>query len=139
MRVKDSRKLRMVALFAPLALMLIAGCGSGSALNPVFQPQVANNPDNFQFQSTGVQNVTQTLQYTWSDSGTHASINQATTVSAGSAVLTIQDAKGATVFSGDLKANGTFTSVAGQAGNWTIVLVLSNYSGTLNFRVQMAP
>ncbi len=139
MRVKDSRKLRMVALFAPLALMLIAGCGSGSALNPVFQPQVANNPDNFQFQSTGVQNVTQTLQYTWSDSGTHASINHATTVSAGSAVLTIQDAKGATVFSGDLKANGTFTSVAGQAGNWTIVLVLSNYSGTLNFRVQMAP
>ncbi len=139
MKAKSSRKLRMVVLSAPLMLMLIAGCGSGSALNPVFQPQVANNPDNFQFQSTAVQNVTQNLQYTWSDSGTHASINQATTVSAGSAVLTVQDAKGTAVYTGDLKNNGTFTSIAGQAGNWTIVLALSNYSGTLNFRVQMAP
>jgi hypothetical protein len=129
----------MATLFATLLMLFITGCGSGSALNPVFQPQVANNPDNFQFQSTGVQNVTQNLQYAWSDSGTHASINQATTVSAGSAVVTIQDAKGATVYTGDLKNNGTFTSIAGQAGNWTIVLALSNYSGTLNFRVQMAP
>lgn len=139
MKAKYSRVLRMVALFAPLALMVVAGCGSGSALNPVFQPQVANNPDNFQFQSTGVQNVTQNLQYIWSNSGTHASINQATTVSAGSAVLAIHDANGVTVYTGDLKNNGTFTSIAGQTGNWTILLTLSNYSGTLNFRVQMAP
>jgi hypothetical protein len=125
------------ALF--LALSAVIGCGSGSALSPAFQPQVANNPDNFQFQSTGVQNVSQTLQYTWSNSGTHASINQATTVTAGSAVLSLRDSQGATVYTGDLVNNGTFTSIAGQTGNWTIVLTLSNYSGTLNFRVQMAP
>lgn len=139
MKAKCSRVLRMAALFGSVSLMLVTGCGSGSALNPVFQPQVANNPDNFQFQSTGVQNVTQNLQYTWSNSGTHASINQATTVAAGAAVLALRDATGATVYTGDLKNNGTFTSIAGQTGNWTIVLTLSNYSGTLNFRVQMAP
>ncbi len=138
MNVSHSRKLRMYILISS-ALLFAVGCGGGNALDPAFQPQVANNPDNFQFQSTGVQNVTQTLQYTWSNSGTHASINQATTVTGGSAVLTLRDANGATVYTGDLVNNGTFTSIAGQTGNWTIVLSLSNYSGTLNFRVQMAP
>lgn len=127
-------------LITATLLMTVIGCGSGNALNPAFQPQVANTPDNFQFQSTGVQNVTQNLQYTWSNSGTHASVNQATTVTAGSTVLTIRDAQGTMVYNSNLAANGTFpTNPAGQAGNWTIVLSLSNYSGTLNFRVQMAP
>lgn len=139
MNVQHSRTVRMTVFFATLVTLLLAGCGGGSALNPAFQPQVANNPDNFQFQSTGVQNVSQALQYTWSNSGTHASINQATTVTGGSAVLSIRDAAGATVYTGDLVNNGTFTSIAGQTGSWTIVLTLSNYSGTLNFRVQMAP
>lgn len=139
MRQGKSRKVRMAGLFVSFLALLIAGCGGGSALNPAFQPQVANNPDNFQFQSTGVQNVTQTLPYTWSDSGTHASINQATTVTGGSATVTVRDALGTTVYAGNLANNGTFGSNAGQAGNWTIVVTLSNYSGTLNFRVQMAP
>lgn len=139
MNAKHSRTLRMAALFA-IFLVLLAGCGGGSALNPAFQPQVANNPDNFQFQSTGVQNVTQILQYTWSNSGTHASVNQATTVGAGSATVQIRDSQGTLVYNSDLALNGTFPSnPTGQAGNWTIVLTLSNYSGTLNFRVQMAP
>lgn len=130
----------MLVLAAASIALSVTGCGGGSALNPAFQPQVANNPDNFQFQSTGVQSVTQTLQYTWSNSGTHASVNQATTVSAGSAMLTIRDSQGTQVYNSDLAINGTFpTNPAGQAGNWTIVLTLSNYTGTLNFRVQMAP
>jgi len=138
--IQHSRTLRMATLFATLLTLFITGCGSGSALNPVFQPQVANNPDNFQFQSTGVQNVTQTLQYTWPNSGTHASVNQATTVTTGSAMLQIRDSQGTVVYNSDLALNGTFpTAPAGQAGNWTILLTLSNYSGTLNFRVQMAP
>jgi len=133
------KALALLALSA-ICLMAIAACGGGSALNPTFQPEVANNPDNFQFQSTGVQNVSQDLSYNWSNSGTHASINQATTVTGGTAQLTVRDAQGTAVYNSDLSANGTFPSnPAGQAGNWTIHLSLSNYSGTLNFRVQMAP
>ncbi len=121
-----------------LALLMFTGCGNGggSALNPQFQPQVANNPDNFQFQSTGVTSVTQTLTYTWQNSGIAATVNQATTVSSGQAVVAIRDKNGTQVYSAGLQNNGTFDTATGVTGNWTIVLTLTNYSGTLNFRVQ---
>jgi len=119
-----------------LTLVVALGCGGGTALNPKFQPQVANNPDNFQFQTTGVTNVTQTLTYQWQDSGTAASINQACSVTGGSAFINLRDANNNLVYSADLKSNGTFTSIAGTAGTWTIEVVLSSVSGTLNFRVQ---
>ena len=116
---------------------MFAGCGGGnSALNSQFQPQVANQQDNFQFQSTGVQNVTQTLTYTWQNTGTAASINQACTAAPGTAFLHLLDAGGNSVYSADLAANGTFSSITGTAGTWTIRVVLTNVNGTLNFRVQ---
>ncbi len=115
----------------------LAGCGGGSsALNPQFQPQVANLQDNFQFQTTGIKNVTQTLTYTWQNSGTGASINQACSVAPGTVFLHLKDASGKAVYSADLAANGTFTSVAGTAGAWTVQVVLTNVTGTINFRVQ---
>lgn len=124
-----------------LLALCVAGCGgsSNSALDPAFQPEVANTTDNFQFQTTGVSNVTQTLRYTWVNTGIRATINQACAITAGTAILNVRDAAGATVYSGDLRANGTFTSVAGQTGNWQIEVVLNNVSGTLNFRVQKTP
>lgn len=115
---------------------LLAGCGGGSALDPKFQPQVNNAADNFQFQSTAVTHVTQTLNYTWQNTGIAANIDQATTVTGGTAVVAIRDAAGVQVYSAGLQSNGTFQSATGQTGNWTIQVVLSNYSGTLNFRAQ---
>ena len=113
------------------------GCGNGgSALNPKFQPQVASQPDNFQFQSTGVTKVTQTLTYPWSNSGIAATVDQASTVTAGQAIVAIKDSAGIQVYSAGLQNNGTFDTATGQTGNWTIIVQLSNYSGTLNFRVQ---
>ncbi len=124
-----------VAIFSPLL-----GCGGGgSVLNPQFQPQVNNAPDNFQFQATAVQGVTQDLSYMWQNSGTAAAVNQATTVTGGQAILTIRDANGNVVYRGDLVNNGTFTTGSGTTGTWTITLSLSNYTGTLNFRVQKTP
>jgi len=131
--------LRMIKLMLCLILAFAAGCGGESALNPAFQPQVANLPDNFQFQSTGVTGVTQTLQYTWQNTGTAASVNQATTVTAGSATLTIRDAAPIQVYSRNLADNGTFDTIAGTSGPWTIQVVLTNMSGTINFRVQKKP
>jgi hypothetical protein len=128
------RPLRMMLMC--LLLVLVAGCGGETALNPAFQPQVSNQPDNFQFQSTGVTGVTQTLQYTWQNTGTTANVNQATTVAAGSATLTIRDASGTQVYTLNLADNGTFATNAGASGDWTIQIVLSSMSGTLNFRVQ---
>lgn len=134
------QNLRKLWAFLFLAVLLVAvqGCGSGgsSSLNPQFQPQVSNLVDNFQFQSTGVTNVTETLTYTWANSGIAATVNQATTVTAGTAVVMIKDANGTQVYSAGLQNNGTFDTATGITGNWQIVVVLSNYSGTLNFRVQ---
>lgn len=119
-------------------LILLAGCGgSNSALNPQFQPQVANATDSFAFQSTGVTGVTQSLHYAWQTTGTAASINQASTVTAGTATVTISDVNGKVVYTGNLVSNGTFTSAAGAGpGTWSIDVALNGYSGTLNFRVQ---
>ena len=131
-----------VAILSVLVATLVAimGCGGkNNVLNPRFQPQVNNAPDNFQFQATGVQGVTQTLNYTWQNTGIAATVNQATTVTAGHAILTIGDANGTQVYMGDLVNNGTFTTTTGITGNWTIRLTLDHYSGTLNFRVQKRP
>lgn len=131
------QRTRMVAVLTWVSFILMAGCGGQSGvLNPQFQPQITNQPDNFQFQATNVTNVTQTLQYTWQNSGTMASVNQATTSTAGTATLTIRDASGTQVYTKDLNANGTFPTTAGTTGAWTIQVVFTNWSGTVNFRVQ---
>ena len=122
-----------------LFVFALAGCGgsNNNALNPQFQPQVANATDTFQFQSTGVTGVTQNLHYGWQTTGTAASTNQASTLTAGTATVTISDANGKVVYTGNLAANGTFVSAAGAGpGLWSIDVALHGYSGTLNFRVQ---
>ena len=126
----------IIASFILLAATF-AGCGGGSALNPQFQPQVTNQADNFQFQTTGITNITQTLTYTWQNSGTLANINQACAITGGTASLTVKDASGNQVYSASLTANGTYmTSPAGTAGAWTITITLNKATGTLNFRAQ---
>ena len=126
-----------VAGFAAL-IALAAACSNSTGPLAPFQPQINNIADDFQFQATGVTNVTWTYTYPWSNSGDSATVNQATTVTAGSAILTITDANGAQVYSQSLSANGTFGMTKGLHGLWTIKVVFTNYSGTVNFRVQKA-
>ena len=122
--------------FAIYAVALAAAAiACNDSLAP-FQPEIANLTDNFQLQATNVRNVTSTLDYTWQNTGTSANVNQATVASAGTATLTIQDGQSAQVYTKDLTANGTFQTSAGSAGAWKIHVVLTNFSGTLNFRVQ---
>ena len=116
---------------------LLAACSSSTSLAP-FQPQINNVADNFQFQATGVTNVTWTYSYMWSNSGDSATVNQATTITGGSATLTISDNNGTQLYSQSLSANGTFGMTKGLHGSWTIKVVFTNYSGTVNFRVQKA-
>src|SRR5512142_2271704 len=89
------------------AAFTVAAACSSSSTGPLapFQPQINNIADNFQFQATGVTNVTWTYTYTWSNSGDSATVNQATTTTAGSATLTILDNNGAQLYSQSLNAN----------------------------------
>ena len=127
----------VLALALSATALLGAACSSNPAapLAP-FEPQINNAPDNFQFQASGVTGVTWTHNYVWSNSGTAASLNQSTTIDAGTAVVTVYDAVGTQVYSQSLSANGTFATAAGVAGNWTIKVTFSAYDGTVNFRVQ---
>lgn len=114
-----------------------AGCGSDNVLGPDNQLEVTNATDNFQLQATALDNVSQTLAYSWEMTGTQANVNQSGTVTAGSATLRITDGAGAEVYNGNLAETGTFqTTAGGSAGTWSIQLSLSGASGTVNFRVQ---
>ena len=77
-----------------------------------------------------------TICWEWSSSAPAVDVNQATTVTAGSATLVVLDAAGSEIYRRDLAENGTFDTGAGDVGDWTVRLNLSRYSGTLNFRLQ---
>jgi len=136
MLIHRSRRAAGIAVLAALALA--AACSNSTGPLAPFQPQIGNAPDNFQFQATGVTNVTWTYSYSWSNSGDSATVNQATTLTAGSATLTISDNNGTQLYSQSLSANGTFGMSKGVHGSWTVKVVFTNYSGTVNFRVQKA-
>jgi hypothetical protein len=119
----------------PVAAAIFAALACSDTLAP-FQPEITNVTDNFQFQATALTNVTTTVQYTWQNSSTAATVNHSSAVTGGTAVLTVKDANGTTVYSGALVASGTPSTSTGVAGAWSIQVGLVNVSGTLNFRVQ---
>lgn len=131
--LKRSLRVPMIA-----ALVFAAACSNSTGPLAPFQPQINNIADNFEFQATNVTGVTWTYTYAWSNSGTTASVNQATTITAGTATVILYDKNGTQMYSQSLSANGTFAAGTGVAGNWTVKVVFSNYSGTVNFRVQKA-
>jgi hypothetical protein len=115
-------------------LLMTTSCGSNST-DP-FNPEVTSATDNFQLQATGLTSTTLTRTYTWTNTGTRATVNHSTTTSAGTAHLTIRDAAGATVYDKALVPSLNEPTTIGASGSWRIELRLTNYSGTVNFRVQ---
>jgi len=101
-----------------------------------FQPEIANVADNFQLQASNVTQVTTTIDYDWSNSGTMATIDKSGVLTAGTAKISLLDKNGTTVATSDLKVTGNETSAIGVSGIWKIRLELSQFNGTLNFRVQ---
>jgi len=85
------------------AFLLLISCSEDNTLNPQFEPEITNNTDSFEFQATGVNNVSQTLIYTWKNTGTQANINQASNITSGSAILKIEDVNGDFVYQKKLK------------------------------------
>ena len=112
----------------------LAAC-SDNSVSPI-DAEVTNATDNFQFQATAVTGVTVTQSYSWSNTGTRATINHSTTTTAGSVQLTVRDAAGNVVYGKALVPSLNEPTAVGTAGTWTVVLTMTNYSGTVNFRVQ---
>ncbi|MHB1193988.1 MAG: hypothetical protein ACYC6F_13180 [Longimicrobiales bacterium] len=131
------RWIRATRYFVLGVVLLVAACGEGAnTIGPENQLEVSNAANTFQWQVTALSNVTQTLNYTWANSGTVANVNQSASVGGGSAQLRVTDASGVQVYARSLAENGTFQTTAGTAGNWTVTVTLSEVNGTLNFRLQ---
>jgi len=127
-----------ISVPALVTLGALAACGGGNVIGPDNQLQVGNAADNFQWQASNLSDVTQTLSYTWTNTGTLAHVDNSSSITGGTATLTIKDAASTQVYSGSLASPSTDTS-AGTAGSWTIEVKLSGVTGTLNFRVQKTP
>jgi hypothetical protein len=123
-----SRRLAIACVLATLV-------ACDDPLSP-FQPEVASAPDNFQAQATGVSNVSATRTYTWSNTGTRATVNHSTTTSGGATRLIIRDAAGTVVYDRALSPSLNEPTAVGTAGAWTIELRFTEYTGTLNFRAE---
>ena len=129
--------LRMIPVAAVTTLLLVAGCGDDPTA-PGIEPQITNLSDAFSYQVSSIQNFTGTYSYSWQNTGTIAKITHASDAGAtGSATLTVRDADGTQVYSGQLVSSGEpLTEPAGVAGDWTIAIVYSDYSDTqVNFGV----
>lgn len=119
-----------------LAAIAFAGCSDANVIGPTNQLEVANNPGTFEWQVSALDQVTQTLTYSWSNTGTEADVNQASSIGDGEASVRITDASGAEVYSRSLSQNGTFPTLTGTTGTWRITVTLDGATGTLNFRVE---
>lgn len=124
----------VVAITACLAVL--PGCGSSPA-SPGVNPEIVNLVDHFSYQVSTIQNHSSTTSFTWSNSGTQATINQSCSVTAGAATLVVLDGTGAQVYARSLADNGTFTTASGTPGTWTIRLVYDGVSATVNFRADV--
>lgn len=129
------KTLRPVALSVAL-MMTIAGCGDSNVIGPDNQLEVTNAQDNFQLQVSALDGVTQTLDYTWQNTGTQATIDVSQAITSGAAMLTITDADGTVVYQEDLADDSDGQTLVGVAGAWGIRLVLDGVNGTFNFRAQ---
>lgn len=119
-----------------LAAIAFAGCSDANVIGPTNQLEVANSPGTFEWQVSALDQVTQTLTYSWSNTGTEADVNQASSIGGGEASVRITDASGAEVYSRSLSQNGTFPTLTGTTGTWRITVTLDGATGTLNFRVE---
>jgi hypothetical protein len=137
--MRDLRVVSSRVVLASLVLALglsVSSCSDNTAPLAAFEPQVSKVADSFSLQATGVTDVTATVSYTWSNSGTRATINHSTTTKSGATVLVIKDAAGTTVYNKALVPSLNEPTAIGVAGNWTVQVSLTRYSGTLNMSAQ---
>jgi hypothetical protein len=129
--------LRRLLAASLLSSALTLGCGSDvNPIGPSNQPQITNATDSFQFQASNLVRVTQTLTYTWANTGTQANVDQSGVITDGTATLIVRDAAGNQVYNRSLRDTGSFTSTSGTSGSWQIEVRLTDVTGTVNFRVQ---
>ena len=135
LRVLENKRTFPALLAA--TLLVAAGCDSGvNLIAPENQLEVTNAVDQFQFQLSALHSVTDRRSYDWENTGEQAKIDISQAITAGSALLTILDADGSVMYSADIAEDSDTNTPTGRSGIWRIEVVLTNATGTFNFRVQ---
>lgn len=116
--------------------LLTAGCDTGPVAP--FHPVITNRSDNFELDATGLSDLTTIVEYVWQNTGSVASVTQASTVISGTATLDLLDGAGNVVYSRSLAESGTFSTDQGTAGPWVVRLALTRVIGTLGFQARKA-
>ena len=119
-----------------LIALAVGACDSANLIGPDNQLEVNAAGDNFQFQVSTLDNVSEDLSYQWENTGTQATVDISQAITGGTALLTITDAAGTVVHQADIGNNNNTDTSVGVAGSWSIDIDLAGATGTINFRVQ---
>lgn len=134
MRGPNRRTSRWITVAS--ALLLAACSDAVTGIGPENQLEVTNAVDQFQFQLTDLNEVTDSRSYQWENTGTQATVDVSQAISGGSAILTIRDAAGTIMYREEIAEDSDGNTAIGVAGTWQIDIVLTDSRGTFNFRVQ---
>ena len=132
----------MKVLYPALAAVVLvaSGCGGKNILtDSQFGAQLTNETDNFVFQASSLDGVTQTIQWTWQNTGTNATVTHSSEINAGSATLTILDSMGQQLYMQPLAPSGMSGLGSGTPGDWIVRLTLTEAHGAIHFTVETAP
>ncbi len=128
-------RIKIITIFISLATMaLISGCHKSSPTDSV-NPEVTNEPGNFEFLLPDVLDASATLSYDWINTNALAAIGHKSNPINGTAIVRIKDAGGTEVYVSDLLESGTEQSAIGVPGTWTITVTLDKFDGTAQFTV----
>ena len=114
--------------------MLVGGCASTSDVSRDLA--VTNDPDHFQIRIGAVENFTHMLEYTWTSTGSVATVIQAGELRNGDAHFEIRDPAGLVIHSKSLRGPGTFITYAGRPGPWRLRVDLVKATGTVDVTVR---
>ena len=108
------------------------GC-DGSPSSPGSRPEITNKPNYFAYQVTGIRNYSGYDFFTWENRGTTVNVEILPAQVSGGALIVVADADGRPVFAERASASGSFPSVEGTPGWWTVRLYYASFTGTVTF------
>lgn len=121
-----------------LAVLLTSGCRSERLAGPELEPVVVNEVDHFELEAAGIAGVTETLEYTWMNTGATADVERLSSLTAGSGTVTMFDDAGDQMVDTGILEDGSSptSSGSGAPGAWRIRVELRDVTGTVSFRVR---
>jgi hypothetical protein len=127
------------ATVAVLALLTACLDSIVRELEPDNQQELVNEPDSLRFTAVDLRNVNDKEIFTWTNTGTRASVLHRTFIHHGYGILVIEDATGVQVDSTILQYELDTETREGTPGEWTVTLVLANARGRVDFTLLGEP